>query len=203
MVKGVIFNFSGVVAEEHTRQFLRDTLPSGPADTGAAEDLSGQLEKTVQDYKEGKLSSDAFYAEFRRIGNLRITRETFRQAYTRRYRFVSQVADLVRKLKRSYRLALVANGGEWDRDDVIRRSAVYPLMDLLVLSCEIGIRLPRQRVFFILLDRLRMKPPDCIYVDRDPQCLRAASLLGLRTLNLKTTDRVGHQLLNEFSIHAG
>jgi epoxide hydrolase-like predicted phosphatase len=67
--------------------------------------------------------------------------------------------------------------------------------DCLVLSHEVGILKPDERIYKITLDKLNLKDQDCLFVDDLKENLKPAREMGMETILFKSTE----QLKKEFN----
>ena len=75
--------------------------------------------------------------------------------------------------------------------DVWPDSALEGLFDATIFSCSVGLKKPDPRIYQLALDRLGMKPEDCVYVrDGSSNELSGARAVGLRTILVRDPDEV-------------
>lgn len=74
------------------------------------------------------------------------------------------------------RTALLSNswGNEYPRD------LFAELFDAVVISCEVGMRKPDERIFRHALDLLGLDAAECVFIDDIEHNIRAAQALGIR-----------------------
>jgi FMN phosphatase YigB (HAD superfamily) len=63
-------------------------------------------------------------------------------------------------------------------------------VDLLILSCEVGVAKPDVRIFELTLKGLGMQPRDTIYVDDVLENVQVAQSLGLVGILFRATEQV-------------
>ncbi len=84
--------------------------------------------------------------------------------------------------KDGIRIGLITNCFS-EEAEVIRESELFPYFDAAMLSCEEGICKPDHRIFYECMDRLGVKPEDCLYVgDGGSRELETALELGMHPL---------------------
>jgi putative hydrolase of the HAD superfamily len=104
--------------------------------------------------------------------------------------------DLVRSLRRAgKRTALLSNS--WGAGDYPRH--LFPeLFDVVVISCEVGMRKPEERIFRHTAALLGLEPRECVFIDDIEANVAAAEAIGLVGLHHSapgpTADRLAHLL---------
>ncbi len=84
--------------------------------------------------------------------------------------------DLIRQLRRAgIRTGMLSNswGGDYPRQ-------LFPeLFDAVVISAEVGMRKPEQRIFLLAAERLGLTPAECVFIDDIEANITAAQQVGL------------------------
>jgi putative hydrolase of the HAD superfamily len=85
--------------------------------------------------------------------------------------------DLMRALRQAgVRTCLLSNS--WGKDDYPRQ--VFPeLFDSWVISAEVGMRKPEERIFLHAADRLGLPPRQCVFIDDIAANVSAANAVGM------------------------
>jgi len=90
--------------------------------------------------------------------------------------------DLVRELRRSgLRTGLLSNS--WGARDGYPRHLFGELFDQVVISAEVGMRKPEERIFALAIDRIGLSPQECVFVDDIERNVVAARELGFVTVH--------------------
>jgi epoxide hydrolase-like predicted phosphatase len=90
---------------------------------------------------------------------------------------VPQMYDLMRALRRAgLRTCLLSNS--WGHNDYPRE--VFPeLFDAWVISAEVGMRKPEERIFLLATRKLGLPPEQCVFIDDIQANVDAATALGM------------------------
>jgi putative hydrolase of the HAD superfamily len=85
--------------------------------------------------------------------------------------------DLIRALRQAgLRTALLSNS--WGNDDYPRD--LFPgLFDVVVISAEVGMRKPEERIFRHTAELLGLEPEECVFIDDVAANIAAAEAIGL------------------------
>jgi putative hydrolase of the HAD superfamily len=89
--------------------------------------------------------------------------------------------DLIRSLRQAgLRTALLSNS--WGNDDYPRH--LFPdLFDVVVISAEVGMRKPEERIFRHTAALLGLEPQECVFIDDVAANVAAAEAVGLVSLH--------------------
>ena len=94
--------------------------------------------------------------------------------------------DTLRRLRASgYKIGLVSDCSI--EDSIFWPStSIAPLVDVAILSCEVGLRKPDPRIYRMVCDRLKVAPDRCLYVgDGGSKELTGASEMGMDVVLLR------------------
>jgi putative hydrolase of the HAD superfamily len=95
-----------------------------------------------------------------------------------------EMLDLIRELRqRGIRTSLLSNS--WGARDGYPRHLFDELFDDVVISGEVGMRKPEERIFQLALTRLGLTAAECVFVDDVEGNIVAAQALGLLALHHK------------------
>ena len=95
------------------------------------------------------------------------------------------------ELSKRYRLAMLSNDvAEWSQH-VRARLRLDRFFSTVVVSGEVGLRKPDERIFVLLLDRIGAMPSECAFVDDRGKNLLAASRLGMKTIRFVRAESDG------------
>ena len=117
--------------------------------------------------------------------------------------FGKEITDMLDALKENgLKIALISNCFD-EEVGPIKNSILYPYFDEALLSYELGIMKPDPKIFKLALERLKLKPDECIYVgDGGSHELEAASDCGMKAYQarwyLKENKRRAPRIFDEF-----
>jgi len=93
-----------------------------------------------------------------------------------------EMLDLIRELRAAgVRTSLLSNS--WGARDGYPRHLFGELFDDVVISGEVGMRKPEERIFRFAIDRLGLAPAECAFVDDVEGNIVAAQALGFVTVH--------------------
>lgn len=92
-----------------------------------------------------------------------------------------QILPMLAELRaRGLSVGLISNCYS-EEAEIIRESELFPYFDAAMLSCEQGIQKPDEAIFKRCMERLSVKPEECLYVgDGGSYELETAQMLGMK-----------------------
>lgn len=92
-----------------------------------------------------------------------------------------QIIPVLSKLRENdFSVGLISNCYS-EEAEIIRESELFPYFDVAMLSCEQGIQKPDEEIFKRCMERLSVKPDECLYVgDGGSYELETAQMLGMK-----------------------
>jgi len=178
MIRGIIFDFGGVISSFDSRIFFRRLAERSPRTAGemAAAVLEADLPRK---YESGRITSREFYDAVTGSCEVSISEGEFVEAFTEIFRPIEPTCRLIRALKPSFRIALLSNTNEWHFEHHIRKVEIFPLFDAVTLSYRVGEMKPGERIYRDALEKIGLPPPACVFVDDLGENVAAAERLGI------------------------
>lgn len=179
-VKAVLFDFDGVLTTGKTGSLTTTRYLS--ARTGIElSRVQSVFRRHNSDLTLGKTTHERIWGEIcqalRQEINIDLLREAFESTPLNMRMF-----DLARSLRASYRVGIVTDNKK-DRIDLLKEMHNLPsLFDPIVVSAEVGSGKDDPRIFLEALDRLGIKPRECVFIDNNRENLDAPKSLGINTL---------------------
>jgi epoxide hydrolase-like predicted phosphatase len=109
-------------------------------------------------------------------------------------RMDSQLVDYIRGLKGHYRTALLSNAWTDLRSYLEKRWKIADAFDLMVISAEIGLAKPDQRIYRLVLERLQVPAQAAIFLDDVFENVEAARSVGLTGIHFRSADQARAEL---------
>ncbi|MDH4028056.1 MAG: HAD family phosphatase [Nitrospirota bacterium] len=183
MIKAIIFDYGNVISSVDNDLFLKE-ISAASGKTGAELDAwvrSGLSE--LRQFESGAITSAEFFDRAVRQGGLGLGEEEFIKMFTGRFTPIKETRDLMRQLKRGYRLGLLSNTNAWDFEYEIMRCDVFSLFDTVSVSFRVGAMKPDSRIYLDALNKLGYGPRECVYIDDIKEYAEAANALGINGLH--------------------
>jgi HAD superfamily hydrolase (TIGR01509 family) len=164
-----------------------------------AGDFKAEAEKGMPRAQTGETPEESWMNEtYRHFGKLpcdawEVWGSTFEAA-----RYNADAVALIEKLrKRGYRVAALSNL-ESSRASWLRRHDIDSLFDVIVFSCEVGMRKPDLKpgsnidlaVYRLTLHHLGLRPEECVFIDDNNNCVAAAEQAGMKGIQFRNVKQL-------------
>lgn len=188
MIQAVIFDFGNVVCSFDLQRFLRRISRYSKKSLPELQKVLPSFKDLAVEYESGLMSSDHFFDKIRTRSELSISKHEFVKAYCEIFTPIPATFELVRKLKKNYKLGLVSNTNEWHYQYGIRPVEIFPLFDAVTLSFEVRAMKPARAMYDDILTKLMVYPPECVFIDDIKENVNAAIDLGMHGIHYTTPE---------------
>lgn len=107
--------------------------------------------------------------------------------------FKHDVFDVVKRLKKKYKLGLLSNHIEDWLEEVIQNNKLDKYFDVIVTSYKSRKAKPNIEIFKEVVNELKVKPTECVYIDDLEKNILPAKELGMHVILFTSLE----QLLKE------
>lgn len=171
MIKNIVFDFGGVIADISRNQAVQAFIELGLKDADARLDKYHQT-GIFQELEEGKLSADAYREELGRLCGRELTEAETRRAWLGFFVGVdSRKLEYLLELRKNYRVYILSNTNpfvmSWARSPEFSQAG-KPLDDYcekLYLSYQIGYTKPARQIFDFMVEDSGILPAETMFVD--------------------------------------
>lgn len=189
MIKAVIFDmFETLITLFEGRTYFSENIAQDldiPLDTFRKAWHSNEHERTIGKYsmKEGvelTLKAAGAWSE----ENVQLVVRKRREALGDTFSAIPQESiELLKTLHKKGLLTGLITNTFSDECEMIKASPLYPLFDVTMISYETGLCKPDPQVFKTMIEKLKVKPEECLYVgDGGSRELFAARDAGMQAL---------------------
>lgn len=194
-IKAIIFDFGNVIAKFDNMIFLNEIAEYTDKTADELKRLIYKEYKLPSEYEQGKLTSDEFYKKVSSICGLNIRKDQFIRAYTQIFTPISEVIELIYKLKPKYKIGLLSSTSEWDFEYGFKPIIDTNIFDSITLTYKLGLKKPDPKLFDHATKQLGVSVNETLYIDDLPEVIKSAKDFGMQTI-LFTNPK---QLIQEFS----
>lgn len=190
MIRGVLFDYGGVIAEDG-RGVKPLTRLASLVDL-SEEEAAKHIKPLWRQFIRGQLTTDEFWHSVGAFMEVPVSpqqRQVWKQALSTVPYPEMQLA--VANLQASgYQVGLLSNITSEARDD-IAAAGTYSLFDFTVLSCDVKVAKPEPEIFQLALDKFtNLRPEEIVFIDDYKVNLPPAEALGLQTILAANTEQV-------------
>jgi len=108
-----------------------------------------------------------------------------------RFRLYDNVISVLSTLRKNYKLALVSNCFV-GLSDILKALNLTRFFECIILSYEVGVRKPDRRIYLEALQRLKLRPEECVFVSDAINDLEGAREVGLKTMLVRQGEYTTH-----------
>jgi HAD superfamily hydrolase (TIGR01509 family) len=162
-------------------------------------DWLAEWEKMREDRDRGKLTMAASFArtlsafgiepEPALVADLSRRDAEFSRAYTRLWEDTVPFLEWLRS--NGVLTALVSNCADTTRPQ-LERLGMIPLVDAVILSCEVGSMKPYPEIYVTALEELGVAAVDAVFIDDQPTFCVGAEAVGIRPIQIARAEANGY-----------
>ncbi len=145
----------------------------------------GQMSGQISGRDFGKILKDHFDLKL----SIEEILELWRKAFLAKMKPNRALYALVEKLKAKYQVALFSDVSDLHMQ-INRKKGWYGPFPLVLLSCEEGLVKPQQEFYELLLKRLGLTAPQCVYIDDTKENLDMPQKLGFQTIHFQNNRKL-------------
>lgn len=190
MIKTIIFDLGRVIVNvDRSKQFEKFAKNDGKPISFIKEYLA-DFSPIVKTFVRGKITPQEFYEVVSKELNLKMSFTEFKKTWCDIFTLNKDVENLIRILKRNYRLILLSNTDELHFEYIKKKYKIVNIFDAHVLSYKVGCSKPNPLIFLNTLRKAKTLPFNCIYFDDIPQFVYVARFMGIKAFQYATTDKM-------------
>jgi len=189
MIKAVIFDFGGTV--RHSSH--RGVKSIAKAYQISEEQLMEVIPQFIETFSRGMITEDEFWQQLSWALKKPVPRnkyELWRNDYERDFFVYPEIISLAKKIKQKGLKTAILSNTIKPHIEVNKKHNSYQDFDVLVLSCEVGLRKPEPEIYLLTAKKLGVKPKECIFIDNKEEYLVPAKELGMETVLAKSPKQV-------------
>ncbi len=190
MIKAIIFDYGGVLSVGgNLRSFGEMHAPKFGA---CPKEFNELMIDNWHKARVNNISSELFWTNLANF--LKIEKDVFRKDFMDFFGFRDDVLNLIKKLKKNYKLALLSNQIEDWLEKVIEKYELDNVFDVIITSYNFKTAKSDIAIFNETVKKLGVKPEGCIYIDDLNKNIPPAKKLGMKTILFKNTKQLIEEL---------
>ena len=194
-IKAIIFDFGGVVINWDPRRVFRKFFPEGEQ---AMENFMREI-----GFSEWNLRQDEGYpfeqavhdlsAQFPQYAHIiRAYDVDWEESITG---IIPETVELLRRLKEAgYRLYGLTNWNHAKFSLVRNKYEFFSLFEEIIVSGEVKLIKPDPAIYRLLMERIHLRPRDCLMIDDSAGNVTASQNIGFRTIHYTSPDQLEAEL---------
>lgn len=187
MIKAIIFDFGDVFINLDKPASFRELRKYN------IEKLTKELEELNREYEKGLISSEEFinsyeqeYEQLQRPGFVDSWNAILIDFPEYRFQFLKKLSE-----EKDFELILLSNTNEihidWVKENVAFFEDFKACFDAFYLSHEINFRKPDADIYEFVLNKHKLQPEECLFIDDTKENTEAAAALGIHIWNIEPT----------------
>lgn len=187
MLKTILFDFGGVIADEGFRDGLMETANRNGLDP---ENFYRHADDLI--YRSGYLTGNAgerdYWSALREKARIRGTDKELREAILARFTVRPEMTACVDLLRsKEFSVVMLSDQTNW-LDDINAREDLFRHFDAVYNSFHTHLSKRDQSTFGNICGLLGVKPGEALFIDDNKQHIQRASAAGLTTIHFTTLD---------------
>jgi putative hydrolase of the HAD superfamily len=168
--RGIIFDFFGVICSEIAPLWTRKHLPQA--------DVHTIHERYIRAGDSGAASEEKVFGDLSEVSG-ESTADIAREWHDL-IAIDEAVVGVIRGLRGSHKLGLCSNAWGSFIHPIFSEHHLVELFDDILISSEVGMTKPDERIFRLAASRLGLEPHECAFVDDSEHNIAAAEAVGMR-----------------------
>ena len=182
--QAALFDFGGVIADEGFRNGLYEIARANGLDE---EDFAEKTRDIIHEtgYITGTSSEEFFWETLRSKTGITGDDETLRNTILKGFTLREWMLDVIRLLRsQGIRLAILSDQTNW-LDELERKTGIFHLFEQVFNSYHVGKTKMEKGLFLDVLEIMRLKPSDVLFVDDSEGHVNRAREVGLITIHYR------------------
>lgn len=179
MIKAIILDMGGVVLHgkiETVLDCIAEELHI------SKEEFSQLFRAHKKELQEGKMKiSQLCELVKEKYGIEKDILPIWKKCYLAIMTFNTEVLELITKLRKNYKIAVITNTSDI-HTKINRERDAFKYFDEAIASSEAGMVKPNKEIYEAMLGKLKVKPEECIFVDDRESQVEPAVALGMKGL---------------------
>jgi HAD superfamily hydrolase (TIGR01509 family) len=176
----LVFDFFGVICSE----IAPFVLPRYMSAEAAVE----YKETIVRDADLGLISQQQMFEDLSRLAGAPAGQ--LEEEFWARVRIDSKVVDLIERVRRHHRVALLTNAIVPFVRQVMAQFDLERLFETILVSAEEGLAKPDPVFYTRMVERLSVPASDCLFTDDNPANLAGARAAGMNAILFETAEKL-------------
>jgi epoxide hydrolase-like predicted phosphatase len=185
MIKAIVFDFAGVVMSEGYWLWLGENIPNLESKKDYFLSISHKVDK-------GDITSEEFLAKLAEASHK--TNDKVWEEMNELFKVNSEMINLIESLKKSYRVTLLSNfPHEW-MTYLLKKYDLRKHFEVLVISSEHRVIKPEPEIFNLMLDNLKLRPEETVFIDDREVNIKGAEAVGMKGIVYSTDEKLRKDL---------
>lgn len=189
-IKVIVFDFGGVL---YTYNYIQ-SLHHFSGKLGISyERAEAAWNARIDEFERGEITETEYWSAFRKAGSVERDDAFLHEMFVSMFAPMPESLEIKRRLKPQYRLGMLSNNCEWERD-MNSRLHLRDGFDFVLMSYELGARKPEPKIFDLLIDRAGVRPEEIVFIDDTSAYERTVEAAGIRFIHFRSPGQLREEL---------
>jgi epoxide hydrolase-like predicted phosphatase len=184
MIRCVISDLGKVIIFFDNNIFFEKIADYSPHSKEEIRELALAHFELVEFFDKGEITPQDFHARVIQKLEAHIDYDTFFSIYNDVFSLNPPVLQIMKRLKRKYRLVLLSNTDTMRFGFVKKKFPEILIFDEYVLSFEVGFMKPHPQIYKEALKKAGFPAKECVFIDDREENIKAAAKLGINGIHL-------------------
>ncbi len=190
MIKAIIFDYGGVISKKAGWDVFCMTY---------AEKYNVNKEEFLKIVHENwgkakinQMNSSFFWKNVAKF--LKISEEQLKSDANEYHYFNPAMLEIAKQLKQNYKIALLSNHIEDWLEETIIKYKLNEVFEIIVTSYNTGFAKPDKEIYLKILEKLNLKPEECLFIDDFERNIKAAKALNINCIHFQNENQFREEL---------
>jgi len=185
MIRCVISDLGRVIIHFDNTIYFEKMADFSPYSKEEIAELASTRSSPRRAFDKGEITPEEFYSQVTTELEAKIDYDNFYSIYNDVFSLNPEVLDVMKRLKKNYRLLLLSN------TDVVRFGFIkkkFPeimIFNEYILSYEVGTMKPNPRIYEDALKKAGVEAKECIFIDDIEENIDVAQKLGIDIVHME------------------
>ncbi|MBU0898821.1 MAG: HAD family phosphatase [Nanoarchaeota archaeon] len=187
MIKAIIFDLGGVILQNKVEDVIKKISERLNIDYDS---LFYLYKKHKQNMSSGKMSAKQFADLIKTKFKLDTdVIQEWKKAYLETMPINEKMINIVKELKKNYKVAMVSNIPELHAQ-INKERGTFSYFNPTILSCEVHLTKPQKEIFKLTLRELKLNPKECVFIDDREENLSVPNEMGFYTVLFRNSEQL-------------
>ena len=152
------------------------------------------ISPTEKAYTRGEITSKQFYEFAKAAFRISLDYKTFRHYWNDIFWENEGMEVILVSLKKNYPLYLISNTNEMHFEHIKKNFKTLRHFKKTFPSHEVGFRKPQPEIYQTVLEEIRFRPEETVFIDDVPKFVRGAKDVGMHAIRFRNKEQLTQDL---------
>ena len=183
MIKNIIFDFGGVISRKTKYNKLSKSLSQFTPEEKKI--IKAKIKKYARLCRIAKISDNEYFQKIKEELGLNEPLNKIKQDFYSSQKVNKKIIHLIKELKKDYKVFLLTNHMKGWFAYQNKKYKLNKIFNGIITSFDAGIAKPNTSIYKKLLNKYKLSPKECLFIDNLQKNLNPAKKLGMRVILYK------------------